>query len=189
MNTRKYFLHCILVLTLIIPPIDTVFAEDKPEVKVTVYLTEETKACGKGRGYDDKPCKKLEFGNLDHLGEPIFSQIPPPLIDLKSLYERIADYHERCSIDYPCIEADQRLSVVLVFEFGFENPDGIKVLLIRKVPDDLKEYFDEHRSESILESGGRWINHQRADVFFPGYEVKWKLIAGKHPYDFGTMGK
>jgi hypothetical protein len=63
--------------------------QEKPPVEVSVYLTEEKKACAPN-GYSDKfhartsKCDPLIFEKLDtyEFGEPIYARVPPECLPL-----------------------------------------------------------------------------------------------------------
>jgi hypothetical protein len=69
---------------------------------------------------------------------------------------------------------------------------GIDVFLERKIPKDLESHFQKYPSfgkysaRGKLDEGGQWINHQRADLFLPGYGVERILTADKYSWTLLT---
>ena len=181
------------------------FSEDcysqngKPDVLVTVIFAKETEACapnGYASNYDyqdmQKKCDPLYFDKLSELGITIGHKLPPDEIPLKKLFRLVNWYSEKCTLDSPCKDADERYSIILGFEFQMPSAKGIEVSLKRTIPGELKTFFigdqkeGDYSAKGILDEGGRWINHQRADLFLPGYGVEWELKAGEYSWKMLT---
>jgi hypothetical protein len=171
----------------------------KPEVLVTVIFAKETVACapdGYASSYDypnkQKKCNPLYYDKLSELGITVAHRLPPDKIPLKELFRLVNWYSEKCTLKEPCKDPDDRYSIILAFEFQMSDTKGIAVSLNRRVPEDLKQEFDadpnhgEYSAEGRLDEGGHWINHQRADLFLPGYGVEWVLKAGKYSWTVFT---
>jgi len=172
---------------------------EKPDVLVTVIFAKETEACapnGYASNYDyqDKPkkCNPLYFDKLSELGITVAHRLPPDKIPLKELFQLVNWYSDKCTLENPCKEPDDRYSIILGFEFQMHKAKGIEVTLERKIPGDLKSHFKEdpnvgeYSAGGILDEGGHWINHQRADLFLPGYGVEWVLKAGEYSWTMLT---
>ncbi len=174
--------------------------QGKPSVEVSVYLTEEKKACWPD-GYPEKPrarkraCKRsIIYEKLDsyEFGEPIYTSVPPECLPLGELAEKIKQATLDCPIDKYCTDPELRKAIVLVFHFRMENPQGREVKFIRDIPQELEQYFEMDRykgtyiADGTLDQGGHWINHQRADLFLPDYGVEWILDVDGHIYEIGT---
>jgi len=179
---------------------DSAFAQqEKPQVLVSVYLTEEKKACAPN-GYPDKlrarenACEPLIYEKLEsyEFGKPIYTRVPPECLPLGELAERIKEATQDCPIEKYCKDPEMRKAIVLVFYFPTENPKGHELSLIREIPSRLEKYFEmdplkgKYVAKGILDQGGHWINHQRADLFLPDYGVKWILKVDQHIYKIGT---
>ena len=170
-----------------------------PPVEVSVYLTEEKKACAPN-GYPDKfhartsKCDPLIFEKLEsyEFGEPIYTRVPPHCLPLGELAERIKEATRDCPIEKYCKDPELRKAIVLVFYFAMENPKGRIVKFIRDIPSRLEKHFEmdpykgTYIAKGTLDQGGHWINHQRADLFLPDYGVKWILDVDGHIYRIGT---
>jgi hypothetical protein len=172
--------------------------EKPPEADalVTVFFVKETEACppnGYPSNYDSSDekryCEKLDLEKLKILGKPVADSVPPERIPLGYIEELVDDYRKDCPLKDPCKDPNDRYSIVLAFEFKFKPTKGVDVTLERQIPDHLQPHFGEHgnyRAKGTLDHGGHWINHQRADLFLPGYDVKWELTAGGHSWTLGT---
>jgi hypothetical protein len=173
--------------------------QERPSVSVSVYLTEEKKAC-RPDGYPNKSrdrksaCEKSEYEELDlyKFGEPIIASVPPECLPLGDLAEEVKRATEDCPIYKYCTKPELRKAIVLVFHFQMENPQGREVKFIRVIPRDLEQHFEmdpykgTYIAEGTLDVGGHWINHQRADLFLPDYGVEWTLYVDGHIYEIGT---
>ena len=173
--------------------------QEKPPVEVSVYLTEEKKACAPD-GYPDKfrarksACEPIIYEKLEsyEFGKPIFTKVPPESLPLGELAERIKEATRNCPIEKYCEDPDLRKAIVLVFNFPMESPGGSKVSIIREIPSRLEKYFEmdprkgKYVASGTLDVGGHWINHQRADLFLPDYGVKWILKLDENIYKIGT---
>lgn len=166
--------------------------EEQRQVEVSVYLTEEKKACTPD-GYA-APCDPLIYEKLDsyEFGEPIYARVPPECLPLGELAERIKEATEDCPIEKYCKDPVLRKAIVLVFYFHLDHPKGRKVEFIREIPPRLEKYFELDQlkgiyvAEGTLDHGGHWINHQRADLFLPDYGVRWILDVDSDIYRIGT---
>ena len=173
--------------------------QEQPPVEVSVYLTEEKKACAPN-GYSDKfhartsKCDPLIFEKLNsyEFGEPIYARVPPECLPLGELAERIKEATQDCPIEKYCEDPELRKAIVLVFYFGMENPKNRLVKFIRDIPARLEKHFEmdpykgTYIAKGTLDEGGHWINHQRADLFLPDYGVKWTLDVDGHIFKIGT---
>ena len=173
--------------------------QEMPPVEVSVYLTEEKKACAPD-GYPDKlhagtrKCAPILYEKLDSykFGKPIYTRVPPQCLPLGELAERIREATQDCPIDKYCTDPELRKAIVLVFYFGLESARGRKVEFIRDIPPELEKHFVEDEAkgtyfaDGTLDQGGHWINHQRADLFLPEHGVTWILDVAGNIYTLGT---
>lgn len=181
-------------------PVDLTEAqEQQPPVEVTVYLTAEKKACAPD-GYSDKfhartsKCAPLIYEKLDayEFGHPIYAKVPPECLPLGDLAEHIKRATQDCPIEKYCEDPERRKAIVLVFDFGKANARGRKVKFIRDIPKRLEKHFEmdpykgTYVAKGTLDQGGHWINHQRADLFLPDYDVTWTLDVDNHIFKLGT---
>jgi hypothetical protein len=169
-------------------------------VSVSVYLTEEKKACWPD-GYPKKArarkraCQRpIIYEKLDSydFGKPIYTSVPPECLPLGNLAEKIKQATEECPVEKYCTDPERRKAIILVFDFQMKNPQGHEVKFIREIPQDLEQYFEmdpykgTYVAEGTLDVGGHWINHQRADLFLPEYGVEWTLEVDGNFYEIGT---
>jgi hypothetical protein len=195
-----------LILFVIVFELFTLFVNgecysqnEKPEVLVTVIFAKETEACapnGYASNYDtqsrQKKCNPLYYDKLSELGITVAHKLPPDKIPLKELFRLVNWYSDKCTLKAPCKDPEDRYSIILAFEFQMKDTKGIEVSLKRRVPEDLKSDFEadsdlgNYSAEGMLDEGGHWINHQRADLFLPGYGVKWILKAGEYSWTLLT---
>lgn len=172
---------------------------EKPAVLVTVIFAKETEVCapdGYASNYDRqdnrRKCNPLYFDKLSELGKTVAHKLPPEQIPLKKLYQLVNWYSDKCSIKEPCKDPNDRYAIVMAFEFQMQKTKGIDVSLERKIPKDLESHFQEdpnfgkYSARGKLDEGGHWINHQRADLFLPGYGVEWILTADKYSWTLLT---
>ena len=171
----------------------------KPEVLVTIIFAKETEACapnGYASNYEyqgrQKQCNPLYYDKLNELGITVAHQLPPDKFPLKELFRLVNWYSERCTLKEPCKDPDDRYAIILAFDFNMSDTKGIEVSLERRIPEGLKQDFDadpnhgEYFAGGILDEGGHWINHQRADLFLPGYGVEWVLKANEYSWKLFT---
>lgn len=194
----------LILYTLLIAPFFTMDSADaqqeKPLVTVSVYLTEEKKACWPD-GYPKKSrdrkraCQRsIIYEKLDsyEFGEPIIASVPPECLPLGDLADKIEQATVDCPIYKYCKNPEDRKAIVLVFEFQMENPAGREVKFTREIPRDLEQHFEmdpykgTYDAKGKLDQGGHWINHQRADLFLPEYGVEWTLDVDGNIYEIGT---
>ena len=172
---------------------------EKPEVLVTVIFAKETEACapnGYASNYDyqitQKKCNPIYYDKLSELGITVAHKLPPDKIPLKELFRLVNWYSDKCTLKEPCKEPDDRYSIILAFEFQMKDTKGVEVSLERRIPVDLKSHFNEdpnlgkYSAGGMLDEGGHWINHQRADLFLPGYGVEWALTVGEFSWTLLT---
>lgn len=156
---------------------------EKPKVTVTVFLVDELMAC-RPSGYandDDRTghsrCDPLSFEDLDaweELGyEPILRGMPPEKVSLGRLIDAIDDYRKVCGPNHPCLTASERKAIVLALELEGGDEVSPQIHLARVPPPDSK--IPAYETGGRLSPQGRWITHQRADVFLPAYNVRWVL--------------
>lgn len=170
-----------------------------------MYLVKETTVCPGGyRSYRDKddsgkrcgePIKYDQLKELSYLGVSLAKSVPPEKIPLDEISKRLSEYSRYdCPLEDPCEDPNKRWSIVLAFEFQMKDPKGETVTLQRIVPESIiEDYFKEFpqqkvnvKVEDTLDFGGRWLHHQRADLFLPGHKVEWRLTAGSYCWKFGT---
>ena len=164
--------------------------DERPVILVTVIFAKETEVCapnGYASNYDrqdkQRKCDPLYFDKLSELGITIAHKLPPEEIPLKELFRLVNWYSDKCTIKEPCKDPHDRYSIVMAFEFQMQKTKGIEITLERKIPKDLESHFQEdpnfgkYSARGKLDEGGHWINHQRADLFLPGYGVEWILKA------------
>jgi hypothetical protein len=207
-NRVRYYLlrNKKLVLSFILVGVFTLFVggecysqNERPEVLVTVIFAKETEACAPGgytSNYDyqnqKKKCTALYYDKLSELGITVAHKLPPDEIPLKVLFRLVNWYSDKCTLKEPCKEPDDRYSIILAFEFQMKDKKGMEVSLERRIPEYLKSDFDgdpnhgKYTARGILDEGGHWINHQRADLFLPGYGVEWVLKAGEYSWTLLT---
>jgi hypothetical protein len=168
-------------------------------VEVSVYWVKETIACapnGYSSGYtvdaEGKKCAPLSVGQLSKFGQAVAVKVPPKSIPLDFIGDLVDDYRKKCTLKDPCKDPEDRYVLVLAFKFKIKKPKGTIVSLERRIPDSLLNYFSEDKKkgtyyvEHELDQGGHWINHQRADLFLPGYKVQWTLKADGRSWELGT---
>ncbi len=195
-----------LILFVIFFGLFTLFAgeecysqNEKPVVLVTIIFAKETEACapnGYTSNYDyldkQKKCNPLYFDKLSQLGITVAHKLPPEQIPLKKLFRLVNWYSDKCTLKEPCKDPDDRYSIILAFEFQMQKTKGIEISLERKIPEDLKSHFKEdpnagkYSAKGKLDEGGHWINHQRADLFLPGYGIEWILKADEYSWTLLT---
>lgn len=166
---------------------------EKPLVVVTVIFAKETVVCAPN-GYasndenqdKNRQCNPLYYDKLEELGITVAHELPPEKIPLQDLFRLVDWYSERCTLELPCKDPEERYAIVLAFEFQMQQTKGVEVSLRRKLPDDIDPGVGEYAASGILDEGGHWINHQRADLFLPGYGVEWILTAGEHSWSLLT---
>lgn len=170
-----------------------------PLVDVSVYWVKETVACaphGYSSSYavdvEGKKCAPLSIEQLSKFGQAVAVKVPPKSIPLDFIGDLVDDYRKKCTLKEPCKDPEDRYVLVLAFKFKIKMAKGTIVSLERKIPDSLLNYFSEDKKkgtyyvEHELDQGGHWINHQRADLFLPGYKVQWTLKADGHSWELGT---
>lgn len=168
-------------------------------VDVSVYWVKETIACapnGYSSSYavdvEGKKCAPLNIEQLSKFGKAVAIKVPPKSIPLDFIGDLVDDYRKKCTLKEPCKDPNDRYVLVLAFKFKINNPKGTIVSLERRIPDSLLDYFSEDKKkgkyyvEHELDQGGHWINHQRADLFLPGYKVQWILTADGYSWELGT---
>ena len=168
---------------------------DKPNVSVSLYFTSEITACAPS-GYPEaelqtqRSCRELTFNDIEEfvrqgLVEPVQRSIPPEQVSLgENLLGKIDAFLDVCTLSEPCTNSEDRYVLILTFEVESENDFNRKISISRIPQSDspIPEYYNEGE----LSPRGRWINHQRADVFAPAYGVRWLLEIDNWTWDFGT---
>ena len=170
---------------------------DKPSVVVSMYFVGEKVACppdGYGESETEtlRRCKRLTFKDLDTMTRqrivtPVQQGIPPEQLRLgKTLLDSIDAFSDDCTIKAPCMnKPERRYSIILAFEVkGASDFDGNKIEIRRILPKGNK--FDPYSKSGKLSEQGRWINHQRADIFLPSHRVRWELKLGQWSWNLGT---
>jgi hypothetical protein len=171
----------------------------KPEVTVTLYYVPEKFAC-RHTGYANglaqgSPCKKWTIEEFlakaerdDHM--PVFSKVPPSEIKLERLFGRISNYSKSCSkedLEEYCMNVDDRRSIVMIFTVHIDNPEGLQISL-RRLPSARSKIPGQQKTKRpyTLQAGGRWLTHQRADVFLPSKFFSWCLAIGDWRWVLGS---
>lgn len=169
---------------------------ERPEVLVSLYFASELDAC-RPNGYRDpndetpQSCEILTFDDLERLvtqglAEPVQQSIPPEQVSLgDDLLNSIDVYRNDCPLSDPCMDSSRRYSVILTFEVDAENLLDSEIEILRNPPPNSR--VPPYSKNGELSSQGRWINHQRADVFAPGYRVRWLLRIDEWTWDLGTV--
>ena len=169
---------------------------EKPDVRVSLYFVREAEAC-RPDGYPDVgmetsvPCEPLTFGDLETMVRRnevtrVQHGIPPEALRLgEELLDSVDAYREDCPLTSPCLEPKRRYAVILEFEVDVPDPVDYRIAIHRKPPPGSRVL--PYSATGALSERGRWINHQRADVFLPGYGVRWELDVGSWSWDLGTM--
>jgi hypothetical protein len=173
--------------------------DERPVVLVTVIFAKEIEVCapnGYASNYDRqdhrRKCNPLDFEKLSELGITVAHKLPPEKIPLKELFRLVNWYSDKCTIKEPCKDPNDRYSIVMAFEFQMQKTKGVEITLERKIPKDLESHFEEdpnfgnYSARGKLDEGGHWINHQRADLFLPGYGVEWVLTADTYSWTLLT---
>ena len=195
--TSLTFWSVALPLLLCVTPMSVHAQGARPNVFVSMYFVGERVACPPD-GYDEsgrgtRTCRRqLTFDALEELTEqgiatPVQQSIPPEQLRLgASLLDSIEAFSDDCTIDTPCTEQpERRYSIVLAFEVdGVQDFDGHEIEIRRVLPGTSQ--FNEYTSSGNLSEQGRWINHQRADIFLPSYGVRWELQLDEWTWNLGT---
>ena len=164
-------------------------AESQPTVRVTLLIVPEREACKPG-GYphyeEDRAatCTPVEAGEVERWKQRwhyIEQDIPPSRVSLgPEFLEILASYLD---LKIGKLPPDERRAMVLMFEW--RTPQSGVVTLRRPPGSDVPQ----GTWKKTLQSERRFINHQRADIFSPGYQVEWTLLAGGHTWVFTTGGR
>ncbi|MCY4507806.1 MAG: hypothetical protein OXG35_12735 [Acidobacteria bacterium] len=161
-----------------------------------MYFVAEAEAC-RPDGYPDPNqemavrCEPLTFQDLETMirrneGTRVQHGIPPEELRLgNALLDSIDAYREACPLASPCLKSKQRYAVILAFEVDVPDPEGYEIAIRREPPRGSP--VDPYSATGTLSGRGRWINHQRADVFLPAYGVRWRLNVGSWGWDLGTV--
>jgi hypothetical protein len=131
---------------------------EKPNVLVTVIFAKETVVCApNGYASNDenqdkqRQCNPLYFDKLKELGITVANQLPPEKIPLKELFRLVDLYSERCTLELPCKDPEERYAIVLAFEFQMQQTKGVEVSLKRKLPDDIDPSVGEYAAYGVLD--------------------------------------
>ena len=170
--------------------------EARPDVVVSMYFVGEKVACPPD-GYPDADeestrsrCPTWTFSDLADLSRqatPVQQSIPPEQLQLgQALLDSIEAFSDDCTIAVPCAdEPDRRYSIVLAFEVNdLRDFRGQEIAIRRLLPD--RSRLPKYSASGELSQRGRWINHQRADIFLPSYSVRWELQIGEWRWNLGT---
>ena len=174
----------------------TLRAEDEqPNIALSMYFVSEKVACSPhGYGEPGQPynCPDLTFTFLEKMvsqgvATPVQQSIPPERLRLgRSLFDSVDAFSDDCTISAPCAdEPERRYAIILAFEFS-DAPrfSGQTIEITRNPPMDSP--FEPYSRKGKLSERGRWINHQRADVFLPSHGVRWALRLGDWTWNLGT---
>lgn len=170
--------------------------DPRPNVVVSMYFVGEKLVCPPD-GYDGSgetsECPELTFEWLESMvsrgiAKPVQRNIPPAQIRLgKSLFDSVEAFSEDCTIEAPCADQpDRRYAIILAFEVSDARRSAGKRIEVERVP-PRDSRFEEYSASGRLSERGRWLNHQRADVFLPSYDVRWVLQLGDWTWNFGTQ--
>lgn len=150
-------------------------------LSLTIVLLPETVAC-RPRGYVQR-CRQWTPEEVDRLlrergSQIIFSRhdIPPGHVSIgDSMFNELDRY-----ISSPRRSPAERKSVLTVFDFGSSQGSASRPVSISLTSQTLSTLSPiRSRDVSGLLRGYRnWIDHERADAFYPGYEVSWTLCLG-----------
>ena len=186
--------NIVMFFSLCITPMALSAQTERPDVLVSMYLVSETDACrpnGYSRPDDETPgrCQPLTFDDLDTLvrQDPdalVQHRIPPEKLRLgEKLLDSIDAYTDDCPLHHPCLDSNRRYAIILAFEVNALGPVDCK---IRRNP-PTQSPIPPYSMTDKLSARGRWITHQRADVFLPAYRVRWLLEIGQWSWDLGTV--
>ena len=184
----------VMFLALSTIPVALSAQTERPDVLVSMYLVSETDACrpyGYQRPDDETPtrCTPLTFDELDTMVRQdtaalVQHKIPPEKLRLgEELLDSIDAFRDDCPLDSPCSEPDRRYAIILAFEAAVSGPVDCRIH--RKPP--TKSLIPAYSITGNLSVRGRWITHQRADVFLPAYNVRWLLEIGEWNWNLGTV--
>ncbi|MDA7949575.1 MAG: hypothetical protein MPJ78_19140 [Hyphomicrobiaceae bacterium] len=151
-----------------------------------VFLMDEVKACPP-RGYmAGRKCPLLPANRIEAIyNERIirsYTNIPPNSeILLNALLPNIRQYAlHRCTLNRSCDDPRERQVLMLLFEWS--EPITAKIRFERKE----KASFPGYVREANLSNRRRWLNHQRAEYFFPLYNIEWVLSIGSDTWTLKT---
>ena len=185
----------VTLFTVCLTPLALIAQTEKPEVLVSMYFASELDAC-RPDGYperdDETPrsCAVLTFDDLDKmvsqgLAEAVQQSIPPEQLRLgDDLIDSIDSFVDDCPEDAPCLDSSRRYAMILTFKVDLESTSNDEISISRTHPTDSR--FNPYSIGGKLSASGRWLNHQRADVFAPGYRVRWLLRIDEWTWDLGT---
>lgn len=171
---------------------------ERPVMSVSMYFVSEAQAC-RPEGYPDPNtetlarCEPLTFQNLETMvrrnqAKRVERTIPPEELRLgDELLGSIDAYRRECPLTRPCRNRTRRYALILAFDVDVENPSDYEITIRRKPPTGSR--VERYSARGTLSGRGRWVNHQRADVFLPSYGVRWRLDVGSWSWDLGTMVK
>lgn len=163
-------------------------AADDLKATITLIVVAENHACSPdGYASDDPICKEnssrtacaqLQADEVEswitESPAKVIQEVPPGAVDISTIEPSIEGYAEKCPVKKPCCDSSKRNAVVLMFEWNKPIWGTVRIRRISKA-------FNEYERESQLNGERRWINHQRADVFFPPYGVQWEITVEGHP--------
>lgn len=151
-------------------------------LSIKIFLLREVEAC-RPSGYIAE-CKTWPANDVVKLYDSALvksvSHVPPgEVIHLGDLLPVIRTYASfRCPLTAPCDEPQMREAVMMLFQW--DAPQNGKVTFTRNAVDRLPA-----RSVSgVLRGELYWVDHQRADLFFPAYGTTWELRAGENSWTF-----
>lgn len=166
---------------------------ERPEVLVSLYFVGEVEACrpaGYPSGMETSVrCEPLTFEDLEAMvRRPEVTRvqhgIPPEQLRLgEELLDSIDAYRDDCPLTRPCSHPSRRYVVILAFEVDVSDPVDYEITIRREPPRGSR--VEPYSATGALSGRGRWINHQRADVFLPAYGVRWRLDIGSWSWDLG----
>ena len=186
--------YILALVSLCINPSPLPAQIERPEVRVSLYFVGEAEACrpaGYPSGMETSvPCEPLTFQDLEAMVRRtevtrVQHRIPPEQLRLgEELLDSIDAYREDCPLASPCLQPNRRYAVILAFEVDVPDPVDFEIAIRRKPPPGSR--VKPYSATGALSARGRWINHQRADVFLPAYGVRWQLDIGSWSWDLGA---
>ena len=186
----------IMIIIAIYQGFTSISAEEassiQPTLNLTLCIVGETEACPPD-GYkdyyleEDSNCPSLTPKNIeDWIFEKRAHQIvniPPSeiILDIRFL-EALATYQgDNPESKPPC----ERKSMVLMFEFKNLQEDAVS---IRRDTNKKYTQIPPRIWNGRLDNEKRLIYHERADAFFPAYNIRWTLRIGGKEWKIRTGG-
>ena len=164
----------------------------QPTLKLTLCIVGETEAC-QPAGYKsynlDEPsnCATLTPDDIDDwiMDNRAYQckPVPPPVIKLDA---RFLEALQICQNQNPKAKKPaERKSMVLMLEFA--NPQSSEVTIQRIASPEYTE-IPSRTWKGKMDNEFRLIYHERADAFYPGYNIKWSIRVGGKEWKIKTGG-